>query len=604
MYMYSFFYFCICVYLFMENERKKGSTPVCVCVCIYLRQTLAYFLTHVVFFFFLYVHLFLSPWINIMLYWRISLVATFSSLLIVLPKICVGTSVYIYIYITREYFRFVSEEGDMPLILRLCLYAVSANGNRTQLWLSFPILRTTTPKDIILFAWRTVEERMAAELEMHTSYQSQLALCIRNVNGQFVFLGTAAMEDAENPIVNMPFFEELLSVKYETLETMSSASLRRFIFTQGALVPVPDLLRLNHKASGATELPFSFYEVVEVTPELSSDPLIDDPTPSALPETAIADVSPHAHAGSSSPNIAPSSLFATAPEETCGFATEEMHSGRNTFICVQYIDFAGQTYEAKVRRTDAPSLQAVMSEACEAIGAQVGCLFQASNMRLMCNLGNKNTQPVVTDSELRNLLEKVSARFYLAVDARILASSSPNRLEATQKGPGLMLKETRDEAVEVVAAVVDDGHDFPWAMATSAATLRQLGSLHPTPSFSSRERLSILRTRPTSLAGLSASTKVENMRNEEDTARLRLASAHFSMDEARRKHETVVLKSMHDATYERLCKKKAVLIEEWTECISAERDCQRLETLLTWLEKDLADGNARQEKLIRALYAA
>ncbi|KAF5225309.1 hypothetical protein ECC02_001487 [Trypanosoma cruzi] len=490
----------------------------------------------------------------------------------------------------------------MPLILRLCLHAVSANGSKTQLWLSFPIFRTTTPKDIILFAWRSVEERMAAELEMHASYQSQLALCMRNVNGQFLFLGTAAMEDADKPIVHMPFFEELLSVKHETLETMSSASLRRFIFTQGALVPVPDLLRLNHKASGVNEQPFSFCEMVEVTPELSGDPLIDDPAPSALSETAVADVAPRVHAGSSSPNIAPLSLIATAPEETRGSATEETHAGRNTSVCVQYIDFAGQTYEAKVRRTDAPSLQAVMSEACEVIGAQVGCLFQLSNMRLMCNLGNKNIQPVVTDSELRKLLKNVSARFYLAVDTRILAFSSPDRLEATQKGPGLMLKEARDEAVEVVAAVGD--HDSPWALATSAATLRQLGSLHPTPSFSSRERLSILRTRPTLLAGPSASTKVENMRNEEDTARLRLASAHFSMDEARRNHKTVLLKSMHDATYEGLCKKKAVLMEEWTECISAERDCQRLETLLTWLEKDLADGHARQEKLIRALYAA
>ncbi|RNF12842.1 uncharacterized protein Tco025E_06405 [Trypanosoma conorhini] len=494
----------------------------------------------------------------------------------------------------------------MPLILRLCLYAVSANGSKAQLWLSFPILRTTAPKDIILLARRSVEERMAAELEMHASYETQLSLCMRDASGRYVFLGTASMVGADTPINKMPFFEELLRVRQERLESATKAPWERFIFAQGSLVSLPDLLRLNRRDATGSARPFALYETVEVTPELSSDPIVDDIAPSVAMNATDTDASPQTYVfpvSTGSVSSSAASAASAAVEATAALTPARARAGTATSVLVKYVNFDGRTYTARVRRTETPSLQAVLSEACAALGARVGCVFQPCNMRLMCSRENGDPYPVDNASALQNSLGDEDAQFYLAVDARLLASSSPPRLEVAQEGgPVLMLKETQNDSLEAVAAAAT--HDAPWALATGAATLRQLGALHPTPAFAPRDRLSVLRTRPTPLLGPSTSATVANMRHEEDEARLRLATAHFSLDEARRKHKAAVLGSSHDATCDTLRKKKAVLTEEWAECLSAERDCRRLETLVAWLEKDKADGHARQEKLIRALYAA
>ncbi|RNE98895.1 hypothetical protein TraAM80_08514 [Trypanosoma rangeli] len=490
----------------------------------------------------------------------------------------------------------------MPPILRLCLYAVSANGSKAQLWLSFPILRTTTPRDIILLARRSVEERMAAELEMHASYETQLAFCMCSVRGRFVFLGTASMTEAHTPILGMPFFEELLRVQQETREVASKAPWEGFIFTQGILVPVPDLLRLNHRAPRGRATSFAFCETVVVPLELGSDPVVDDIVPSVAMRATDTELPPHDFEFPVSSTFASSSVVPTAVENTSLFTPARTQADSATSMLVKYVNFAGRTYMTRVRLTETPSLQSVMSEACAAFSAQVGCVFQPCNMQLMCSRDHGTPHSVDDDNALRDSLTGEGVHFYLAVDGRLLASSSPHRLEVPEGRPVLMLKETQNDLLETVADA--NKPDSPWALATSAATLRQLGGLHPTPIFSPQDRLSVLRTRPTPLLGPSTSATVANMRHEEDTARLRLASAHFSLDEARRKHKAAVLVSDHDATYEGLRKKKAVLTEEWTECVSAERDCQRLETLVAWLEKDKADGYARQEKLIRALYAA
>ncbi|ESL07224.1 hypothetical protein TRSC58_05092 [Trypanosoma rangeli SC58] len=489
----------------------------------------------------------------------------------------------------------------MPPILRLCLYAVSANGSKAQLWLSFPILRTTTPKDIILLARRSVEERMAAELEMHASYRAQLALCMRSVGGRFVFLGTMSMAEAHTPIHGMPFFEELLHVRQETKEIASKAPWEGFIFTQGILVSVPDLLRLNHRTLGGRATSFAFCETVEVPPELGSDPIVDDIAPSAAMRAIDTELSPHDVAFPVSSTLASSSVVPTTVENTSPFTPARTQTGSATSMLVKYVNFAGRTYMTRVRLTETPSLQSVMSEACAALSAQVGCVFQPCNMQLMCTRDRGTPHPVDDDSALHDSLTGEGAHFYLAVDARVLASSSPHRLEVPEERPVLMLKETQNVSLDIVTDA--DKPDPSWVLATSAATLRQLGGLHTTPTFLPQDRLSVLRTRPTPLLGPSTSATVVNMRHEEDTARLRLAFAHFSLDEARRKHKAAVVVSGHNAAYEELRKKKAVLTEEWTECVSAERDCQRLETLVAWLEKDKTDGCARQEKLIRALYA-
>ncbi|KEG09534.1 hypothetical protein DQ04_05071050 [Trypanosoma grayi] len=505
----------------------------------------------------------------------------------------------------------------MPLILRLCLHAVDARSDsrqRTQLWLSFSIVHSTSTRDIIQLARRSVEERMAAELEVRASHQTQLALCVRNVHGQYVFLGTAAMTEASAPIMKMPFLMELLRVEQEKLRSSASASeeataaWKEFIFVRGALVPLADLRRLNRRLGNGDDAQFAMYETVEITPELGSDPVVADPPPLWTPDQSSINIPVPAAPNSNSKKNNKNDIS---------------NSGAATPIRVRYVDFAGRHYTAVVQPPDAHSLSAVLYAACTTIGAQVGCAFQPSNMTLMCSFGNTGFHAVDNDTTLTEALKDDDARLYLAADTRLLSSPSPQRSEASSQPaktplregePVLLLQESRDEYIVEAAATSSSSSSLsaaaaaaasersipPWGLATSAVTIRRVGTVSPTPSFTPRDRQSVLRTRP--VVGVTAAVAT-GMRDEEDNARLRLAAAHLQMDEAQRRYMTVMRESSCNAACTELLKKKTVLSEELTECISAERDCERLEMLVAWLEKDIADGHARQEKLIRALYA-
>lgn len=483
----------------------------------------------------------------------------------------------------------------MSVVLRLCLQAVGAGGGVTLVWLSFALFPRTGPADIIRAAQRGVGERMGAELAAGASFETQMGLCVRDVAGRFVFLGTAAMEGATSPIMEMPFMEQLVREKQkEEAQQRESCDLSRrpFIFARGALVPLADLLRVNRKTYGEGAPGFAMYDVVEVTHELSGDPIAVESSPPPAQSSSFAAAPLRSHVNTTS--AAATSATGTSPE---GVSRSSVAS-----VCVQYVDFSGTVYTATVPRVDAQPLHELLRVACEAIGAQAGCCFWPSKTSLLCRLADNSTHVVDSDTVLKAALKDSGAQFYLTVDSQLLSVPSANRSQTSREEPVLMLKETRDEETDYTT--MTKIRESPWALATSAATLWKLGSLRPSPSFSPSDRHSVLRSRFTKDVLPETEAFVAEMRNEEDAARLRLASAHFSLDEAQQKYRATAFRPGHNAACEALRKKKAVLTEELTECMSAERDCQRLEMLLTWLEKDVADGHARQEKLVRTLYTS
>ncbi|ORC87735.1 uncharacterized protein TM35_000201440 [Trypanosoma theileri] len=537
----------------------------------------------------------------------------------------------------------------MPLVLRLCLHTVGSDGTKTQVWLSFSVLQTTTPRDIIAHARRSVVERMGAALDVSISYQTELALCVRDAGDHFLFLGTAAMEAAaQTPMMKMSFVQAFLRQFNERRVTSpdpAEAVRDLFVFLEGALVPLEDLKRLNRRFSKTEAKDFTMYEMVEVTPELSRDPVTAES--SSWRNRGLTGVG-----SKSKPSIASGSgndfinrlndytafaEFNSLPYLPLGNSTGSYKAGTN-YLQVVYVDFDGCQYTTNVPLTETQSLSSLISAACNGIGPQVGCSFQPSNMRIVCNLSNATTHTLESDAALNAALKDDRSRFYLAADTRLLESPLRVNPENSLSAPSLMLKETHDdesvlrnEPVSVLAPIVpvdsvtpavtapvptstaptsiaataavasnketaEIKNNLPWTLATTTVTLRQLASLRPTPSFSARDRQSILRKRK----GFGSSS----MSEEEDNARLRLAAAHFHLDEVCRQYLTASRESESDAVCNELRKRKAVLTEEWIECVSAERDCERLELLLAWLERDVADGHTRQENLIRTLYAA
>ncbi|KAH9599392.1 hypothetical protein LSM04_008979 [Trypanosoma melophagium] len=533
----------------------------------------------------------------------------------------------------------------MPLVLRLCLHTVGSNGSKTQVWLSFSVLQSTTPRDIITQARRSVVERMGAALEVSKSYETELALCVRDASDRFLFLGIAAMEAAgQTPLMKMAFVQELRRQKQErrlTSTDITETAWEHFLFLQGALVPLGDLKRLIGRGSSAEMKDFTMLEVVEVPAELSGDPITVDASlrqkrrgtdvESKL-KRSINSISGNDFANHINRFTAFSDCT-SFPLPPLGASTGGNKTNANT-VHVVYVDFAGRQYTTTVPQKDSQSLSSLIRTACTDIGFQVGCAFQPSKMRLICYLGNSTTHTLENDAALHAALKDEHARFFLAPDSRFLESPLAPNPENSLSAPSLMLKESQEAynvlrngpisvlspitptdsvtpavtapvAVSAPADVVSSEDtinaksNLPWTLATTAVTLRQLASLHPTPSFSARDRESMLRR-----SSSSNTSATKNMSEEEDNARLRLAAAHFRMDELCRQYVATSRESESDSVYNELCKKKAVLIEEWTECVSAERDCERLDLLLAWLERDVADGHTRQENLIRTLYAA